>query len=199
MHQYCDRHEILFITQDHGLATDVLNLNTRKSVKAKTICVQKIKSNGSLEGFGAQNFNLESFIKIGTSRIFIDTCSVLVSGFEKFCQQIIPLLSKHSAYQRIVSLEPLFKELKKCLKRAHANKDTFEQLRVQGLAELLGDKNDSSVNKTLLIHFKKLMVSYPLFFISNHDRLPQELSSLNRRKKQADHAIQFAKIDKDGS
>jgi len=45
------QYELLLITQDNGLAEDVLNLNNRKSVRAKAVSVRKLVKNGDLSLF----------------------------------------------------------------------------------------------------------------------------------------------------
>ena len=147
--------------------------------------------------------NLKYYVK--NYKIFIDTCSILDEGVNKFWINIIPLLQEYQ--NRIIIPHRVFEELNK-----HATNTTkvklakdavkslrfLEQLNKNKLIEIRGEKTDNFVDNVFQVVFTKFRMKYKLLLITQDKNLTKDILSLNSGKAVRANTVHVRKINRYG-
>lgn len=145
-------------------------------------------------------------------RIFIDTCSLLNEGSDKFFMNIVPILYRHNKH--IVIAKRVAQELIKYSqhpelgraqgkpqlhKRATEVLKRLSELKKNGLVQIFGDDSDNFADNVFQTVFTQKRLEYNLMLITQDRDLSQDILNLSQsRAVRTSKKIKVMRLSKNG-
>lgn len=143
---------------------------------------------------------LEHYVK--DRKIFIDTCSLLSKGADRFWEHVIPLL--HQYHNKIIIPLRVVEELQKHQKStakpqlaedANHSLRQLQQLLQAGYVEIRGEASDNFADNVFQTVFTKFRMQYKLLLITQDNDLAKDILNLNKQKSVRANPVQVLRIN----
>lgn len=143
---------------------------------------------------------LEHYVK--DRKIFIDTCSLLSKGADRFWEHVIPLL--HQYHNKIIIPLRVVEELQKHQKNtakpqlaedANHSLRQLQQLLQAGYVEIRGEASDNFADNVFQTVFTKFRMQYKLLLITQDNDLAKDILNLNKQKSVRANPVQVLRIN----